>query len=169
MGPLDRISTVVKRETSWRRLYGGPVWSLPVLIGCLVVTGYIADKVISGPKAFRILVWFAAAAVLHDFLLFPTYSLIDRATVAVGRKFGSVRRFDVNFLRVPAALSLLMLLIYLPTILGRGAGAFHAASGLGQIDIFLRWVLLSLGFFALSGALYLVRLLLFRHTNKERS
>ena len=61
-----------------------------------------------------------------------------------------------------------MFLIYLPTILGRGASAFHAASGLGQIDILLRGVLLTLGFFAVSGAVYLLRFLKFRHSTKER-
>jgi hypothetical protein len=150
-------------------LYGGPVWTLPVLIGCFAVTGYVVDKLINRPMAVRIIAWFAAAAILHDFVLFPAYSLIDRAITAVGREPNSGRSPVINYIRVPAGLSLLTLLIYLPTILGRGAGAFHAASGLGRVDVFVRWALLSLGFFAVSGAVYLFRLLLFRHSTKERT
>jgi hypothetical protein len=60
-----------------------------------------------------------------------------------------------------------MLLIYLPTILGRGSRTFRAASGLGQTNILFRWVLLSLAFFAISGTLLLVRLLLFRNSTRE--
>jgi hypothetical protein len=162
------VKSVVKRQIRWHRLYGGPLWTLPILIGCFAVTGYVADKVVSGPMAVRIIVWFAAAAVLHDFVLFPAYSLIDRAISAWRPRAGSTLIPVINYVRVPAALSLLMFLIYLPTIFGRGAGAFHAASGLGQIDIFLRWVLLSLGFFIVSGVIYLFRLLMFRHSTKER-
>lgn len=144
------------------------MWTLPVLIGCLAITGYVVDKVISGPMAVRIIIWFAAAAILHDFVLFPAYSLIDRVMGAIRPRSGSTSQPIINHVRVPAVLSALMLLIYLPTILGRGAGAFHAASGLGQVDIFFRWVLLSLGFFAVSGAVYFVRFLLSRHSIKER-
>jgi hypothetical protein len=139
------------------------------MIGCLGVTGYVADKILSGPMAARILIWFAAAAVLHDFVLFPAYSLIDRAVGTLQRHLGPKPQPIVNYIRVPAALSSLLLLIYLPTILGRGARVFRAASGLGQIDVFLRWALLSLGFFTVSGAVYLCRFLMSRRPTKERS
>jgi hypothetical protein len=159
----------MSRDRRWRRLYGGPIWTLPVLLGCLALTGYVADKVINGPMASRIIVWFAAAALLHDFVLFPAYSLIDRVMSAIHARSRIERNPVVNYVRVPAALSLLMLLIYLPTILGRGVDTFHAASGLGRTDMFLRWLLLSLSFFGASGAVYLFHLLRFRHSTKERS
>ena len=149
------------------RAYGGPFWTLPILIACFLVTGYAADKVIRGPNAVRILVWFAAAAVLHDFVLFPAYSLLDRAARSLPFRRHLAARPIINYLRIPAALSLLMLLIYAPTILGRGQRAFFAASGLGKADVLLRWLLLSLAFFAASGALYLFRFLLSRHHVKE--
>jgi hypothetical protein len=152
----------------WLRLYGGPVWSLPLLLGCLTVTGYVAEKILSGPMALRIFVWFAAAAVLHDFVLFPAYSAIDRLVSATQRNLDSARQPVINYFRVPASLSVLMLLICLPTILGRGSGTFHAASGLGQTNTFLRWILLSVSFFAVSGAVFVLRLLRFRHSTKER-
>jgi hypothetical protein len=153
----------------WIRSYGGPVWTLPVFIGCLLVTGYVADKIVEGPMAFRIIVWFAAAAVLHDFVLFPAYTLLDRATGAIRLPRSAGLHSAINYVRVPAALSLLMLLIFAPTIVGRGSRAFYAASGLGRIDVFVRWVLLSLAFFVISGAVYLIRFLLSRHSTKERT
>jgi hypothetical protein len=158
----------MKNSGRWLRLYGGPAWSLLILLGCLAVTGYVAEKILSGPMALRIFVWFAAAAVLHDFVLFPAYSAIDRLVSATQRKPDSGRQPVINYFRIPAALSLLLLLIYLPTILGRGSATFHAASGLGQTNVFLRWILLSLSFFAVSGAVFAARLLRFRHSTKER-
>ena len=160
------------QERSRRRLirsYGGPIWTLPVLIGCLVVTGYAAEKILKGPMALRIFLWFAAAAVLHDFVLFPAYTLLDRAAGAIGLAQRATSRPVINYIRVPGALSLLMLLIYAPTILGRGSRTFYAASGLGRIDVFVRWMLLSVSLFAVSGVVYVLRLLLNRHSLKERS
>ena len=152
----------------WIRSYGGPIWTLPVLLGCLVVTGYAAEKILKGPMALRIFLWFAAAALLHDFVLFPAYTLLDRAAGAIRVTHGTRTRPIINYIRVPAALSLLLLLIFAPTILGRGSQTFYAASGLGQTDVFARWALLSVGFFVVSGAVYLFRLLISRYSPKER-
>jgi hypothetical protein len=158
----------MNNDRKWLRRYGGPAWSLPLFLGCLAVNGYVTEKILSGPMALRIFAWFAAAAVLHDFVLFPAYSAIDRLVGLTQRNRDSTRQPVINYLRIPAALSLLMLLIYLPTILGRGSATFHAASGLGRTNVFLRWVLLSLGSFAVSGAVFVARRMRFRHSSKER-
>jgi hypothetical protein len=148
-----------------RRLYGAAPWTLPLLLACFAVCGYVASKVVGNPKAFRIAVWFVGAAVLHDLVLFPLYSAADRTwqglTGVLPRLLHA--RGDghavpvVNHVRVPAAFSLLMLLVYAPTVFGRGTATYRAASGLGSTAYLLRWGLLTLAFFAISAVVYLIR------------
>jgi hypothetical protein len=106
---------------------------------------------------------------LHDVVLFPAYALLDRSLVAAQAKWSTQRPPVINYIRVPAALAILFLLIWLPTILGRGTRTFLAASGLPATDEFLRWLLLSLVFFGVSGGLYLIRLIRVRRTTEEQS
>ena len=62
--------------------------------------------------------------ILHDLVLLPAYSALDRlARVAV--------RGAINYVRVPAGLSLLMLLVFWGTIRGKGEGALRARQRAG--------------------------------------
>ena len=63
----------------------------------------------------------------------------------------------INYVRVPAGLSLLMLLVFWSTIRGRGEGAYTHVSGRTWDGYALRWLLVSAALFAGSTALYLVR------------
>jgi hypothetical protein len=97
-----------------------------------------------------VVVWLVAAVILHDLILLPAYSGLDRVA---RRAAGDA----INHVRVPAGLSLLMLLVFWSTIRGRGDGAYHYVSGLHYEGYARRWLLVSAGLFALSGALYLAR------------
>jgi hypothetical protein len=94
--------------------------------------------------ATAIFVWLAAAVVLHDAVLWPLYSLLDRVPP----------RRVVNFIRVPGAISLLLLLVYFPVISGKGNGAFHGVSGLDYEGYLARWLLITAGLFAVSVVIY---------------
>ncbi len=50
-----------------------------------------------------------------------------------------------------------MLLVFWGTIREKGEGAFHRVSGLEYDGYATRWLLVSAGLFAVSGALYLLR------------
>ncbi len=63
----------------------------------------------------------------------------------------------VNYIRVPAGLSLLMLLVFWSTIRGKGAGAIYRAGGVEWHGYGTRWLLASAALFALSGAVYFLR------------
>jgi hypothetical protein len=107
-------------------------------------------RVSSTKAAMGIATWLIAAVILHDLVLLPLYSAGDRAArLAVGSA--------INYVRVPAALSLLMLLVFWGTIRGKGDGAFHYVSGLSYEGYFGRWLLVSAALFAISGAVFLVR------------
>lgn len=101
--------------------------------------------------ASNVVLWLVAAVVLHDFLILPLYSAADRGARALlpGTK--------VNYVRVPAGLSLLLLAVFWGTIRGKGEGAYARVSGLAWDGYGTRWLLVTAALFALSAAVYLVR------------
>ncbi|MCT7658475.1 hypothetical protein [Mycobacterium deserti] len=146
----------------FRRIYGSHPLHLLTLIAGFALFGYVVATV--GPAALwntrtwwqSVLVWFAAAVVAHDLLLFPAYALADRV-------LSSTRRMPLpvpvlNYLRVPALASGLTLIVFLPGIVGQGAPAYVAATGQTQDPFFGRWLLLTAALFAVSALVYAVRL-----------
>ena len=116
----------------------------------LPIAGWALLTLLDFRAADNVVVWLVAAVILHDLILLPAYSTLDRLaqTLTPG---------SVNYVRVPAGLSLLMLLVFWSTIRGKGDGAFHYVSGLHYDGYAQRWLLVSAGMFAVSGALYLAR------------
>ncbi|HEY6889382.1 MAG TPA: hypothetical protein VI300_16420 [Solirubrobacter sp.] len=133
-----------------RARYGAsPVHLLAHLI-LLPIVAWALLSVLDFRAASNVVLWFVAAVILHDLILLPAYSILDR--LAMGLTRGAI-----NYVRVPAGLSLLMLLVFWSTIRGKGTGNFHYASGLSYHGYFGRWLLVTAALFALSGALLLAR------------
>ena len=99
----------------------------------------------------RIALWLAGAVVLHDAVLWPAYTLLDRLARR-GRPAGWV-----NYVRVPVGISALLLLAFFPVICGKSEGAYSRVSGRTWDGYAARWLLVSAVLFAVAGALYLVR------------
>jgi hypothetical protein len=130
---------------------------LVLIVGCLAFAGYVAERVVRVPFAWMIGVFFVGAIVAHDFVLYPVYSLVDR----IIRRAGIDHRPPVswiNYLRVPALFSGLLLLMFFPLVFGLGERSYRSATGLGTDPFLVRWLLVSAVLFALSGVLYLWRL-----------
>ncbi|MCL7458304.1 hypothetical protein M8I35_14065 [Micromonospora sp. MSM11] len=141
--------------TEFRRTYGAALWHLLLLLGCFAVTGWIALRLAGEPTAGRMLLWFIGAVIAHDLFLFPLYALVDRALrAAVG---SPERRSALNHVRVPALASGLLLLVYLPSILGLGGNTYTAATGLPPQPLLARWLVASAAIFAVSAVLYALR------------
>lgn len=145
----------------FRRLYGSHPLHLLTLIAGFALAGYVIATV--GPAALwntrtwwqSILVWFAAAVVVHDLLLFPAYALVDRL-------LSSTRRIAVpvpvlNYVRVPALASALTFIVFLPGIIEQGAPAYVAATGQTQEPFLGRWLALTAALFAVSAVVYAAR------------
>jgi hypothetical protein len=64
----------------------------------------------------------------------------------------------VNYLRVPAAFCLLLLIVWFPLILGLSAGTYHRASGLSASPYLGRWLAVTGALFAGSAACYALAL-----------
>lgn len=144
----------------WRRTYGAHPLHLLSLIGCFALAGYAFLRASEGPLPLRMAAWFLGALVGHDLVLFPLYALADRGLgTAVPRRRG---RFvtppgTVNFLRVPALLSGLLLLMFFPLILRKSEGAYGRAAGLDASPYLSRWLLLTGVAFTASAVLYALR------------
>jgi hypothetical protein len=163
----------VRAAGRWlRRWYGASPLHLLALLAALALGGYAAAAVVAAGPWRGFAVWFAVAIVGHDLLLFPLYSLADlsarrllpgwaggirersRADGKGVQTAGRVAPPVVNYLRVPAAFSLLVLIVWFPLILGLSAGTYHRASGLSASPYLGRWLALTGAMFAGSAACY---------------
>lgn len=155
--------------------YGANPLHLLALLGCFALAGYAALQIVSDPSLPRIIMWFAAAIVAHDLILFPLYALADRSLSGLLRRERRSRAETiapplVNYIRMPVLSSGLLLLVFLPGIIQQGQSTYLAATGLTQQPYLARWLLLTAALFGLSAVLYAARLgRAYRHHPGHRS
>jgi hypothetical protein len=89
----------------------------------------------------------------------PVYSGLDRVLSLVARRRADTRLAVpfLNHLRVPAAISALLLLVYFPLILGVSSGNYLADTGRPLRGYARNWLLITLGLFLTSGLIYVIR------------
>jgi hypothetical protein len=129
--------------------YGGSPLHLLGHLAALGIAAYVFGGLLA-PGA-GVLVWFVGGLLLHDLVLLPLYSLLDRLARAVAR--GPA----LNHLRVPAVISGLLLLVFFPLILVRAPASYEAATGHPPEGYAVRWLAITVALFAGSGLLYLWR------------
>ncbi|MGA8520321.1 MAG: hypothetical protein WB735_19770, partial [Pseudonocardiaceae bacterium] len=92
---------------------------------------------------------------------FPLYAGVDAALVLLLRhhpEWATVAGVRwLNYLRVPAMVSGLLLLVWSPLILRVSNGAYHAASGLSAQPFLARWIAVTVVLFAISAATLVVQ------------
>ena len=136
----------------WTAFYGAHPLQLVLLVAALALAGIAALNVLGTPAWLRILVWFAAAIVLHDLVAFPLYAAADGLLVRAVSRWGLV-----NYLRIPVLASALTFVLFLPGIIGQGAATYQAATGLTQQPFLGRWLVLCAVFFAVSALVFALR------------
>jgi hypothetical protein len=147
---------------AFRAVYGSHPLHLLTLSAGFALFGYavatLGVAALWNPRTWwqSIVVWFAAAVILHDLVLFPLYALVDRILSLSQRLPVPVP--VLNHLRVPALGAALTFAVFSPGILRQGAPAYAAATGQTQAPYLGRWLLLVAAMFALSAATYAVRL-----------
>ena len=133
-----------------RRVYGSTPAHLLAHLIFLPFAAWAILTVLDFRAAANVVTWLIAAVILHDLVVLPLYSgadLLARTTF----------KGAVNYVRVPAGLSLLLLLVFWSTIRGKGAGTYARVSGETWDGHATRWLLITAALFAVSGALYLLR------------
>ncbi|MFJ8791891.1 hypothetical protein [Streptomyces sp. NPDC102462] len=150
----DRSRTMRWRLVRRRVPVGNPLHIL--LLACsFALAGYAAVRLLAGDW-FGVALWFVGAALLHDLVLLPLYSTADRALVRGCAAVG--RRERARYLRVPAALSLLLFLIWSPLITGAVDQSYRLAAGQSTDGYPARWLLITALLFAGSAVVLAVRL-----------
>lgn len=154
------MRTLLTRVTTF---YGAHPLHLLALLGCFALAGYAALQTSADPQWPLMLVWFLAAVIGHDLVLFPIYALADRSLTTVLHAFRPTRTTAtsvraVNYLRVPALGTALLFLLFFPGIIEQGHDTYLAATGQTQQPYLARWLLLTAALFAISGLAYAIRL-----------
>jgi hypothetical protein len=145
----------MRRQLRW---YGASPLHLLALLACFGLAGYAAVRLVS-PRPLAVAAWFIGAVVGHDLLLMPLYSLADRSVMA------AIRHRDpqlpvtpwINYVRVPAALSGLLLLVWFPLIL-RLPSPYHASTTLSADPYVWHWLAVTGALFLLSAVAFALRL-----------
>lgn len=145
-------------RTLVRRRYGEGTLHLVLMAASFALAGYAGVRLLAG-DTLGVAMWFVGAALVHDLVLVPLYASADLLL----RRCSGRRSGSVNYVRVPAFLSGLLLLMWFPLIT-RQAEHYEPYSGLSP-DVFLgNWLLITAVLFLGSG-LWLV----FRTVRPRRS
>jgi hypothetical protein len=159
--------------TSFTAFYGSNPLHLLGTVAAWALAGYVVT--VLGPQALwnskvwwqSIAVWFLAAVVAHDLVLFPLYALADRSVSAAlaalrnrwaGPSPGVPRVSPLNYLRVPTLAAGLSLLLFFPGIIQQGKATYSAATGQSQEPFLGRWLLLVAALYGFSALAYAARL-----------
>jgi hypothetical protein len=121
------------------------------------VVGYALAQIFRGGHAVNFVLWFVGAAILHDLVLLPLYSLLDRLG---RRRFSPSQRRPVpvvNHIRVPALISGILFLVFFPAILGLSGREYFAATGHHLHGYARNWLAITAALFFASGLIYAIR------------
>jgi hypothetical protein len=149
---------MASRFRSW---YGARPAHLVGFVLAAVVSALAVRRIFdqSGSDTVKVFVWLGGAVVGHDLVLVPLYSLLDRVLSRCPAAGPGAARYALlrMHLRVPAALSGLLLLVFAPLILRKSSGDYSAASSLSPNPYLHRWLIASAVLFGLSAVAYAVR------------
>jgi hypothetical protein len=144
----------------FRRHYGaGPVHLLG-LLACFAVAAYAVTRVFDEGGLFGILAWFAGCVILHDLIGWPLYTLADRWLIRVSQRERRGQHTVVpwtNHVRFPVVISAVLLGISFPLIFRLSNAEYIAVTGFNE-DVYLdSWFEVTAILFALSAAVYALR------------
>ncbi len=147
----------------FKRRYGASPWHLIAHVIGFAIAAYAIVQLLDQKRWVNWLAWFLLAALLHDLVLLPAYSVVDRGAHAFLRRVhvklpAGARGVPLtNHVRAPALISGLLLLIYFPLILGPGDASYFSATGHHPSGYLRNWLLITAALFAGSGVVYLIR------------
>ncbi len=156
----------MRRVLSW---YGASPAHLLSLVAGMALSAYAVSRVTALGTLLAIGVWFVGTLIAHDLVLFPIYAATDNASAWLRHR---VRRGSapsvpaVNYLRVPAVLSGLLLIAWFPLVLRLSPG-YERVTGRSDDPYLGRWLLVTGVLFAGSALLYAARLLRVRQQTRE--
>jgi hypothetical protein len=158
---------VTRALAALRAWYGGHPLHLLALLAAFALAGYAVRAMALAGGWQGAAAWFAVAIVGHDLLLFPLYALADLSLrrllprrpggSGTGAAPAGPAPPPLNYLRVPAALSLLLLLVWFPLVLGLSSAAYRNASGRAESPFLWHWLAVTGVLFTASAVSYAIR------------
>jgi Na+/melibiose symporter-like transporter len=142
-----------------RGRYGASPWHLAAHLAAFAVAAYALGRVLD-PRYSRgldVVVWLVGAAVIHDLVLVPAYSLLDAVARRASRRAAPGGVPAINHLRFPVAISGALLLVYFPLVFAKADGNYVRATGHHVTGFGTRWLAITAVLFCVSGLAYLVR------------
>ncbi|MFD3479842.1 hypothetical protein [Streptomyces sp. NPDC058695] len=160
----------------FRSLYGASALHLLLVLCSFALTCYAGIRLLAGAEPWKVVLWFVAAALLHDLVLLPLYTVTDRAAQSLlGERREPAAASEaarpahgwINYIRVPVFFSGVLFLTYFPLILERVSHRFTVYTTLST-DVYLgRWLLITAALFAISALTLLIRMGRSRPTQKS--
>jgi hypothetical protein len=149
------LKSGISRITHW---YGANPLHLLALLACFAIAGYAAVQLVPS-RPVGVAVWFVAAVAGHDLVLMPLYSIADWSVLAAVRHRAPAGPTVpwINYLRVPAGLSALLLLVWFPLIL-RLSWHYQYSTNLSPDPFLLHWLAVTGALFLISAVAYALRL-----------
>ena len=146
--------------TRIRRFYGAqPLHLLATIVSFAIVAAGVAGWFQAGSDPRGILLWALGAGVAFEIIVLPLAWLLDRIALGVGDRarprLGPPNR---AYVRVPALLSALLLIVFAPLIFRADTPNFQAITGIRPPDYLARWLLATAAMFVISAVLYALSL-----------
>lgn len=140
------------------RWYGDGPLHLLVLICSFALAAY-AGRLLTADRPLEVAIWFLGAAVGHDLILLPLYSLADLSARSVlGHRPQRTAVLPwINYLRVPAFLSGLLLLVWFPLIFDL-SGPYQHDTRLSEGVFLGRWLAITAVLFGTAAVCFAFRL-----------
>ena len=145
-----------------RRSYGASLGHLVLMVLCLAVGGYALSRMWRQGYLLEIVALFAALLLFHDFVGWPLYTSVDQRLQRVANRRRTTLERGVpliNYVRVPAFISAVLLLVAGPMILRLSASTYLSMSGVSESPYLFHWLAVSGLLFAGSALLYGARVL----------
>jgi hypothetical protein len=144
---------------AFRRAYGSNPLHLVGHLVLFAIAGFAIAQIVGGGAWVNWIAWFVGAALLHDLVLLPLYSTLDRGLGRAAHRTPRTSRGVplVNHLRAPAAISGILLIVYFPVILGLSGANYLNDTGHALAGYTRNWLLITAGLFLCSGAVYGMR------------
>jgi hypothetical protein len=146
--------------------YGAHPAHLLLVLASFALAGYASVQLLAD-RSIHVGVWFIGSAIGHDAILLPLYVGADAAAVSLWRRLPGPRGAPwLNHIRFPAAISLVLLLVYSPEITRRHT-ALQGNSHLSTQPYLSHWLVVVGILFGVSLLWYVVRLLRSRRSRRS--
>ena len=142
-----------------RRFYGAqPLHLLATVVSFAIVAAGVAGWFQAGSDSRGIIIWALGSVIAFEWILLPLAWVLDR--IALGPRTPRTLPGPANraYVRVPALLSALLLIVFAPLIFRADTPDFEATTGFTPPDYLARWLLATAAMFVISAVAYALSL-----------